>query len=343
MEVALNTLFITTEPAYLKLDHDTVVVEREEEPTKTLPLLAFSSIVLCGRITLSYALIARCAADGRTITFLDSNGRFRARVEGPVSGNVLLRQAQYIALGNEAKTTALARNFVAGKIENTRRNIMRAARESGDAASEEALRATGSRLRVSLDRLRTASDIAVVRGIEGEAAHLWFGVFNHMLLADRDCFSIAGRSRRPPLDASNALLSFLYTLIVHDCRSALEGVGLDPQAGFLHTLRAGRVSLALDLAEEFRPILGDRLALTLINRKQVMPRDFIVRSGGAVQFTDEARKRVLLSYVERKRDVVGHPASGRKIPLGLVPHLQARLLARFIRGELEEYPPFVLA
>ena len=340
MEAVQNTLYVTTAPSYLHLDHDTLVLEQNGATLKSLPLLAFESIVLFGDVMISPAFVRRCAEDGRTITLLEHTGAFRARIEGPVSGNVLLRRAQYESLSSTGKCLELARSFVAGKLQNTRLNLQRAARESSEEGDQQVLAAASSALANSLRNLKGIGDIQELRGLEGDAARKTFQAFSSMVLADRETFGISVRSRRPPLDPTNALLSYLYTLLTHDCRCALEGVGLDPQAGFLHALRPGRPALALDLMEELRPILGDRLALTLINRRQLTPEDFIMRPGGAVAFTDDSRKKVITAYVERKREEIMHPVLGRKVPISLIPHVQARLLARTVRGELAHYPPF---
>jgi len=341
MQVVENILYVQSEPSYLRLDHDTVVIEREGSPKRSLPLLAFGGIVLFGDIMVSPALIRRCSEDGRTITFLDRNGRFRARVEGPVSGNVLLRRSQYETLVKEEMSLKLGRAFVAGKLQNARYSLLRSARETDNRSDEDRLRFAADKLAVALKSLPGGVNLDEVRGIEGEAARTCFQVFKYQVRVNRDEFGITGRTRRPPLDRMNALLSFLYTLLTHDCRSALEGVGLDPQVGYLHTLRPGRPALALDLMEEFRPILGDRLSLTLVNRKQVVPEDFIERKGGAVQFSDEARKKVIIAYVERKQQEVSHPLSKKKVTIALIPHLQARLLARVLRGDLDSYVPYL--
>ncbi|MDP8240029.1 MAG: type I-C CRISPR-associated endonuclease Cas1c [Candidatus Hatepunaea meridiana] len=352
MQVVENVLYIQTEPSYLHLDHDQVVIEQTEPQSSDgkkvtkkkqgLPLLAFGGIVLFGNVMISPALIGRCAEDGRTITILDRNGRFRARIDGPVSGNVLLRQAQYNTIADTGQRLEFGRSFIAGKLANSRHGLLRSARDAKDSADEAVLRNAAGRIKSSLGSLRKAGDLDEVRGIEGDAARLCFSVFKHQLSASRDVFGISGRTRRPPLDPMNALLSYLYTLLTHDCRSALEGVGLDPQAGFLHALRPGRPALALDLMEEFRPILGDRLALTLVNRRQITPDDFVKRPGGAVRFTDDARKKVIVAYVERKRKEIKHSITGKSVSIALLPHIQARLIARVLRKDLESYPPYVL-
>jgi CRISPR-associated protein Cas1 len=287
-------------------------------------------------------LIHRCADDGRSIVLLDQTGRFKARVEGPVQGNVLLRQAQHMALLDTPKALLIARNIVAGKIQNSRQVLLRAAREADAQEDQARLIGEAERLARSLTQLEQTQSIAEVRGYEGEAARAYFHVFTRMVRKDRETFAFHERSRRPPLDRMNALLSFLYTLLRSDCTAAAESVGLDPQVGYLHVLRPGRPALALDLMEDLRPILADRLALTLINRNQIHKTDFVERAGGAILLSDQARREVLMAYQRRKQEEVTHKVAGKKIPLGLVPSIQARLLARHLRGDLPEYLPFLL-
>jgi len=341
MHQILNTLYVMTEGAMLRLDHDTLKVVIEKKCKLQVPLLHLGGICCFGRVMPSVGLIHRCALDGRAIVFFDSSGRFRARVQGPVTGNVLLRRAQHEALSGPAKSLTIARSFVAGKIQNSRHVLLRARRE--DAAAEDAalLESAARCLAGALPRVETAENIEILRGIEGEAARGYFAVFERMIREDRAAFAMSGRTRRPPRDRTNALLSFLYTLLVNDCVSAAEGVGLDPQVGFLHCLRSGRPAMALDLMEEYRPVLADRLALTLINRRQVTAADFEERPGGAIMMNEKARKSVVVAYQKRKQDEVQHVVLDQKMPLGLVPHTQARLLARHLRGDLESYPPFV--
>lgn len=341
MKTLLNTLFVQTQGAYLRLDHDTLKVEVEGQVRLQVPLHHLGALVLFGDVMITPALIARCAADGRSLTWLSHSGRFRGRLEGPVAGNVLLRRAQHEALSQKERTLEIARNMVAGKVKNLRTMVMRSARETEAAQEEKLLRGAASHLADILRRLPTAPDLDTLRGLEGEAAHHYFGVFRHMILSDRQTFSFAGRNRRPPLDPVNALLSFLYALLLNDCVAAAQGVGLDPQVGFLHALRSGRPALGLDLMEELRPVLADRLALTLINRRQLTEKDFQHRPGGAVLLHDSGRKKVVVAYQERKQQEVTHPVAERKMPLGLVPHIQARFLARHLRGDLAGYPPYV--
>lgn len=342
MRQLLNTLYVTKPRAYLHLDHDTVRVEVERELQLQAPLLQLGSIVCFGDVMLSPALMHRCARDGRSIVLLSGNGRFQARLEGPASGNVLLRRAQHLALSDPARRTEIARSMVAGKIRNSRSVLLRAARDAKLIDDQEVLtRAARSQLEI-LERVATRNDIEMLRGDEGEAARIYYWAFSAMVRPDaRATFGIAERSRRPPQDPTNAVLSFLYTLVRAECTAALEGVGLDPQVGFLHALRPGRPALALDLMEEFRPVLADRLALTLVNRKELRASDFERFDGGAVYLNESGRRTVILAYQKRKEDEVEHRVLGGKTPIGLVPHLQARLLARHIRNDVPHYVPYV--
>ena len=341
MKKLLNTVYVTTEGASLRKDGENLVVEVEGAERARVPFHMLASLVAFGAVYLSPALMAACAAAGITIVLLERNGRFQARVEGPVSGNVLLRRAQYRA---SEKPDEIVRSLVIGKVANQRAVLMRSLRDYGGefgAAEREAIAAVTERLARILRRVEFAGDpLDVLRGAEGEAAHLYFSVFGPLIRSPDAAFAWEGRSRRPPLDPVNALLSFLYTLLTHDCRSACESVGLDPAVGFLHRDRPGRPSLALDLMEELRPVLVDRLVLSLVNRRQLRGKDFETRDGGAVMLTDEARRTVLSAWQERKKDERQHPFLGEKAPLGLVPFLQAQMLARCLRGDLDAYPPW---
>lgn len=338
----LNTLYVTTSGAYLHLDNDTVRIEVEHETRLRVPLHHLGGIVSLGDVLISPALIGSCAEAGIGITLLDRNGRFRARIEGPVSGNVLLRKAQYDANANVALALVLARQMVLGKLKNSRTVLQRGAREAKSDDDRKVIEAAVRKFDASLRAAAVADDADVLRGVEGEAARTYFGVFNHLLRADlRPQFVLDGRSRRPPRDAVNALLSYLYTMLTHDCRSALETVGLDPQVGYLHVLRPGRPALALDLVEEFRAVLADRLALTLINRGQLKSADFRSTEGGGVLLADDARRTVAIAWQERKQETIQHPVLEADVPLGLLPQIQARLLARTLRGDVEAYLPFL--
>jgi CRISPR-associated protein Cas1 len=338
----LNTLYVTTPESYVRLENDTIRVEVERETRLRVPLHHIGSVVCLGNVGLSTPLVHRLADEGVSLVLLDGNGRFKARLEGPVSGNVLLRRAQHERSMDAAFALDTARCCVAGKIKNARQVLLRGAREAK--CGDEAARITRSAedLAAALRSLPTAGDLDTVRGVEGEAARQYFAGIALLVRADaREHFRMDGRTRRPPRDRFNALLSFLYSMWMNDCRSALEAVGLDPQIGFLHALRPGRAALALDLMEEFRP-LADRLALTLVNRGQIGPDDFAEREGGAVLLDGDARKAVVVAYQERKQEELSHPLLAQSVPLGLLPLVQARLLARAIRGETEGYVPFVM-
>ncbi|MBF6598897.1 MAG: type I-C CRISPR-associated endonuclease Cas1 [Dehalococcoidia bacterium] len=336
-----NTLYVTTAGASLRLDHGTVRVEVDGVTTLRVPLLRLAGIVCFGAINVSPWLVERCADDGRSIVLLDRTGRFHARIEGTTKGNVLLRRAQHLALSDGARPTAIARQMVAGKLQNSRHVLLRAARDTTDDGDRAVLVRAGAFLTDGLTRLRDATELNVVRGIEGDAARTYFGAFGAMVREDRATFAPRGRTRRPPRDPINALLSFLYALLRAECESGLEGVGLDPQVGYLHALRPGRPALALDLMEEMRPILCDRLALTLVNRRQLRAAAFRTLPGGAVYLGDEGRREVLAAWQKRKHEEVEHRVMRQKVPLGVLHHVQARLLARHLRGDLEHYPPFV--
>jgi CRISP-associated protein Cas1 len=341
MHQLLNTLYVTTENSFLRLDHETLKVSVEKETKLQVPLHHLGGVVCFGDVMVSPALMRRCGEDGRSLVLLDRNGRFKARLEGPVSGNVLLRRAQHDWSCNAEKSLGIAKKIVAGKIQNSRQVLMRAAREAADSGDEEALREGAAALADALLRIPGCDDVEQLRGFEGESARAYFNCFDRMVLEDRESFRLDGRNRRPPLDPMNALLSFLYAMLTNDCVAAAEGVGLDPQVGFLHALRPGRPALALDLMEELRAVLADRLALTLVNRRQVTSSNFDDRPGGAVYLGEEGRKTVVVAYQNRKQEEILHPLLEQKVPLGLVPHIQARLLARVLRGDMEDYVPFL--
>jgi CRISPR-associated protein Cas1 len=335
----LNTLYVLTQGAYLARDGETVAVRVEGDTKLRVPVHTLNSVVCFGAVSCSSPAMALCSSSGVSLAFLTEYGRFLARVSGPVSGNVLLRRTQYRWADDEERTAGVARAVVIGKIANCRTVLLRGAREGSENAGE--LEAATRHLASLLRNLESATSLDSIRGIEGDAARAYFGVFDHLIVANKDAFYFRQRSRRPPLDNMNALLSFLYTLLTHDVASALEAVGLDPAVGFLHRDRPGRPSLALDLVEELRPVLGDRLALSLVNRRQVQASDFQSLEGGGVWLTDEGRKTVLTTYQKRKQEEVLHPFLEERAPFGLVAHLQATLLARHVRGDLDGYPPFL--
>ena len=337
----LNTLYLTTPETYLRLDNDTLRVELERETRLRVPLHHLSAVVCFGHVNLSAPLMHRLADSGIALVLLDDNGRFKARLEGAVGGNVLLRQAQFLRIANPAFTLDMARACVAGKIKNARQVAQRGAREAKSEDEARALTRVADDLAATLRALPAADSLDTLRGLEGEAARQYFSGLNLLVRPDqRATFAMDGRTRRPPRDRFNALLSFLYAMWMNDCRSALEAAGLDPQVGFLHALRPGRAALALDLMEEFRP-WADRLALTLINRGQLAADDFALREGGGVSLQPDARKAVVVAYQERKKDEINHPLLAQAVPLGLVPLVQARLLARALRDDAAQYVPFV--
>lgn len=342
MRKHLNTIYVTTENAWIRKDGENLVVEAEGQELGRAPLHMLSGLICFSRAGASPAAMAACAEAGICVSFLDPTGRFLARVEGTRGGNVLLRRRQYRLADNPARGITIAQSIVAAKVANQRAVVRRALRDHGDTLLPETVKAlTGAETRLSDVARRTLQndEIAMLRGLEGEAAQVYFGVFTHLIRNTEFSFSV--RSRRPPLDTVNALLSFLYAMLGHDCRSALESVGLDPHVGFLHADRPGRASLALDLMEEFRPVLADRLVLSLINRRQLTPKDFVIEDGGAVRLTDHARKAVLVAYQERKKDELVHPFLNEKVTLGIMPHIQAQLLARHLRSDIDGYPAFI--
>ena len=344
MKRMLNTLYVTSASAWLRKDGANLVVEVDGVEKGRAPLHLLEGVVGFGRPGASPAVMAACAETGIAVSFCEPNGRFLARVEGPRSGNVLLRRTQYRIADDPAASAAIARNMVAAKAANQRTVLQRALRDHGPSMTIDAvehLRAAARRLGDVARRVIAARDVGVVRGLEGEAAAAYFGVFNRLIRSEDPAMQFGGRSRRPPLDRMNALLSFLCAMLGHDCRSALEAHGLDPQVGFLHADRPGRAGLALDLMEELRPVLADRLALSLVNRGQLEAGDFVVEEAGAVRLTDTGRKTVLVAWQERKRDERVHPFLGEKAPLGLTAYLQAQLLARTLRGDLDGYPSFI--
>ena len=337
----LNTLYVTTPESWLRLDNDTLRVELEEETRLRVPLHHLQAVVCFGHVSLSTPLMHKLAESGIALVLLNTNGRFMARLEGAVSGNVLLRQAQHrLGTDDAPRALALARAIVAGKLKNQRQVLLRGSREAKAEDDRAMLERTAQDLAASLRALPAADSLDTLRGIEGEAARNYFEALNRLVRADRrEAFAMNGRSRRPPRDRMNALMSFLYAMWMNDCRSACEAAGLDAQVGFLHALRPGRAALALDLMEEFRPF-ADRLALSLINRSQLDAGDFDVREGGGVSLQADARKAVVVAFQERKQETITHPLTAEPLALGLVPLVQARLLARYVRGDTEGYLPF---
>lgn len=340
MKKHLNTPFVTTQGAYLAKDGETVAVRIEKEVKLRIPVHTLDGIVCFGNVGCSPFLMGFCGERDVSISFLTENGRFLARVTGPVSGNVLLRREQYRRADDYDFSAHMGRAFITGKIANCRTVLQRVLRDHGDKIERQGVEDAVKRLTTSLRQLQNELDLDAVRGVEGDAAHVYFNVFDHIVIRNKEDFFFHQRNRRPPLDRMNCLLSFLYTLLLHDVRSALECTGLDPAVGFLHRDRPGRPGLALDLMEEFRP-LADRLALSLVNLGQLQKKDFVISEAGGVRMKDKARKTLLVSYQKRKQDVMQHSLLEKKMPVGLFFHTQALLLARFLRQDIDGYPPVI--
>ena len=340
MKKLLNVLYVTNPEAYLNLDGENIVVKKDENISMRLPLHNLENIVCFSYLGASPALMGACAERNIGLCFLSPNGRFLARIIGKVKGNVLLRKKQYLVSEDEAESVRIAASFLIGKVVNCRKVIERALRDHTLLVDTQALAAASASLKETTRAIPDCKTIEDLMGFEGSAAKIYFGMFDELILQQREDFYFKERSRRPPLDNLNSLLSFLYTLLTNDVASALETVGLDPYVGFLHQDRPGRPSLALDLMEELRPVFADRLALSLINRRQITGKGFTQKESGGILMDDETRKNVLTAWQERKKEEIVHPYLKERIPFGLIPHVQALLLARFLRGDLDAYPPF---
>ena len=341
MKQLLNTLFVTSEDVYLSLEGENVLANRDKEVVARYPLHTLQSIVSFSYAGASPALMGACAQKGIGLAFCTPRGRFLARVCGENNGNVLLRREQYRIADDDRRSCAIARNMIFGKLANSAAVIQRTLRDHGSRVTNCGLEAAVSTIRGLQQPVLEQTDLEALRGLEGVGASAYFGVFDHLLLSRKEDFFFHGRNRRPPLDRVNAMLSFAYSLLTHDCASALESVGLDCYVGFLHRDRPGRESLALDLMEELRPCMADRFVLTLVNNRVVKPEDFQVQDSGAVLLTEEGRRKFLKAWQERKRDTLTHPYLNEKMSWGMIPYVQALLLARHLRGDLDAYPPFL--
>lgn len=341
MRHLLNTLFVTSEDIYLSLDGENVVANREKNEVARYPLHTLCAILSFSYAGASPALMGACAQRGISLSFCTPRGKFLARVSGEANGNVLLRRAQYRAADDPTQSCAIARTMIFGKIHNARWSIERTRRDHGLRVDDRQMEAVSIQLKTLLPQLLRETNLDSLRGLEGAGATAYFGVFDQMILGDRSVFHFQSRTRRPPMDPVNALLSFAYSLLSHDCASALESVGLDAYVGFLHRDRPGRSSLALDLMEEFRPCIADRFILTCINNRIFHKSDFDFRESGGVFLSDSGRRIFLQRWQERKKDSLTHPFLGEKVPWGIVPYLQALLLSRYLRGDLAAYPPFL--
>lgn len=341
MRKMLNTLFVTSEDVYLALENENVVVLSGEEKRGQFPLVMLEGIVTFSYKGASPALMGACAKRGIGLSFMTHHGRFLARVCVEERGNVLLRKKQYRMSDDEAQSCRIARSMIFGKVYNSRWVLERAIRDHAMRVDAEGLKAASQTLAQSLEPILEQTDLELLRGIEGQSSALYFGRINDLILNQKDVFHFEGRNRRPPMDRVNALLSFVYTLLGNDCAAALEAVGLDAYVGFLHRDRPGRISLALDLMEELRSVMADRLVLTMINTKAIRREHFVRQESGAVYLNEEGRKAVLSTWHSRKREELTHPYLKEKMVWGLVPYVQALLLARTLRGDLDAYPPFL--
>lgn len=341
MKKLLNTLFVSTQGAYVFHEGESVVVRADHEERLRVPIHHLGGIVCFGDVAVSSPLMGLCGERGVLLSLMSENGRFRARVQTGVSGNVLLRREQYRKAEDPKARVELARAFVLGKLANARALLQRAVRDHGEKGGAVELEQAVLRIARTLDAAREEPTVDGLRGLEGDGARVYFEVLDHGITTQKDAFFMRARSRRPPLDRFNALLSFIYTLLVHDAEAALEAVGLDPQVGFLHAERPGRPSLALDLIEEFRPFFADRLALSLVNLKQVQAPGFTTTESGGVTMDNDTRKTLLVAYQKRKQEEITHAFLEESLPTGLLVHAQAMLLARHIRGDLDGYPPFI--
>lgn len=338
----MNVLYVTSPDAYLAKDGENILVLVGEETKLRIPVHNLEGIVCFGYTGASPAVMHLCVERNVGLSFHSESGRFLARVTGKVSGNVLLRRKQYRIADSQEESLQLAKGFIFGKIFNCRCVLQRFLRDHGDKGTFQDVQDSVKFLSLQLQKVVNCQDVDILRGIEGESARSYYGVIDNLILEEKETFRFTGRSRRPPLDPTNAILSFLYTLLTHDCSSALETVGLDPQVGFLHKERPGRPSLALDLMEELRPYLVDRLTLSLINNRQVDAKGFITKESGGVIMNEEMRKMIIASWQKRKQEEIMHPFLQEKIAIGLIPYAQAMLLARHLRGDLDAYPPFLM-
>lgn len=335
-----NTLYITTPETYLSLDGENIVIQKDEHTSTRLPLHNIENIVCFNWQGTSPALMGACAERNIGLAFLSPNGRFQGRVHGRVRGNVLLRKKQYQVSEDKTQSSSIATSFLIGKIYNSRKVLERGLRDHGLLVNKDSLSKASAFLKETLTALPTCKRVEELMAFEDSAAKIYFGVFDHLILQQKEDFLFEERNRRPPMDNMNSLLSFLYALLTNECVSALEAVGLDPFVGFLHADRPGRPSLALNLMEELRPVFGDRLALSLVNRRQVTDKGFTKKESGGILMDDETRKTVINAWQERKKEEIEHPYLKERIPFGLIPHAQALLLARHLRGDLDAYPPF---
>jgi CRISPR-associated protein Cas1 len=342
MRKLLNSLYITTPNSYLSLDGENIVILLDDDEKFRLPFVNIENIVCFGYMGASPALMGKCVNNNVSLSFLKPNGEFLARIVGKTKGNVLLRKEQYRMSDNEKNCLEISKNILSAKLFNSRATLMRTLRDHNEKVDNLKLNEVIQILKSSIEKIHLFEDFDQIRGFEGLNARHYFSVYDEMILTQKDDFKMIERSKRPPLDNLNCLLSYLYTILSLEVQSALETVGLDPYVGFLHTLRPGRASLALDLIEELRSFMVDRLIITMVNLKQITSKDFYIKEGGAVLMTDEGRKKILKCWQDRKKEIITHPFINEKIEIGLIPYVQAQLLSKYIRGDLQEYYPFLI-
>lgn len=343
MRKLLNTLYITNPDAYLSKDGENIVVKVDDEEIGRRPIHILESVVCFNYNGMSPSLMRLCNENGVTVSFLNQYGNFSARVQGRVNGNVLLRRTQYRIADDIEKSLNVSRNFIIGKVANGRKIINRAIRDHGEAVNKELLLEIQNKMLDSIQKIKSSKSADELRGIEGEISRAYFQGLDELILQQKEQFFFKERTRRPPLDNLNAVLSYSYTLLTHEMESALETVGIDPYVGFFHTDRPGRVSLALDMIEELRAYMCDRFVISLINRKQISDSGFIKKENGGIIMADDTKKIFLSAWQKRKQDIIEHPFLNEKIEFGLIPYVQALLMARFLRGDLEEYPPYFVS
>lgn len=341
MQRFLNTLYITTQKTYLHKKGEAVEIKVDDKVVALIPFITLDSIICFGNIFVSPFLLGACPKYNITISFLSETGKFLARVQGPVAGNVLLRKEQYRISDDKSKSAVVAKYIMIGKIANQKTVLQRVVRDHADKIEINKIHNAVDYLNISLDKIEKESDLDKLRGIEGDAAEKYFSVFDELIISQKDNFKFTDRNRRPPLDNVNAMLSYVYTLLYHDMISALECVGLDPAVGFMHRDRPGRLSLALDLIEEFRAFFADRLVLSLINRNEILPSQFEKTASGAVIMNEAARKLIITAYQKKKEDVLNHPYVDKKMHIAILFHTQAQLMARYIRGDIDGYPVYI--
>ena len=341
MRKLLNTLYVTTQKTYLQKERKTVVVKNNKVKIAQIPIHTLDGIICFGNVSVSPFLLGLCSENNVTVSFFTQYGKFLSRVHGAITGNVLLRRNQYRLADDDDFCRKMISTIVTGKILNSRTVLKRCYRDHSELINQKDIKNACMHLKECVLKLKETKEQDYLRGVEGEAAACYFGVFNELILNNKEYFYFKGRSRRPPLDPVNTLLSFIYTIIMHDICSALEGCGLVLAVGYLHKDRPGRMGLALDMMEEFRSVIGDRLVLSLINRKQLQHNDFVKSVTGAYTLTDAARKTLLVSYQNRKKEEIYHPFIDEKLPIGLLFYVQAMLFARYIRGDIDAYPVFI--